>query len=152
MRALFRVPVVFLGLQLGYSGLLWACDRGFLPGTFLWDDPTAAVEELDVIFVGEIVRVWWGSPGCGGDMLPVSLEVTRAVKGVQVGERIDVDIDMWRGTSCARSKPEEGDIWLVGLFESEDGRRPQPYPVPSFESGERDKLLAELEDAVEDAG
>lgn len=125
MHIAIRVPLTFLGLQAAWSGIAWACSC--LEDAFR-EDPAAAAESLDIVFVGEVVVAEEEvSGGCGGssgdssgggvvgsaDPVLVSFEVTEALKGTEVGEVFELTTAR-EGASCGLDAVE-GDLWLVGL-------------------------------------
>lgn len=154
MHIALRVPLSFLGLQLAWSGLAWACscaEDAFLA------DPAGAAESVDIIFVGVVLDAEEaGSGGCGGsgggggtvssaDPVPVAFEVTEALKGTEVGEVFELTTAR-DGASCGLDA-EVGATWLVGLGEG-DAEYYLCDPGGELNAG-YEEALEEIRDALE---
>jgi len=121
MHAAIRLPLAFVGLQLAYSGVVWACSCAQDP---LLTDPMGTADAAERVFIGEVVKVGEArSAGCGGtissaDPVEIEFEVIDAIKGVDDGEELTL-VTARSGSSCG-VETAEGEVWLLALEEGSD--------------------------------
>ncbi|MFT5681948.1 MAG: hypothetical protein ACI8RZ_002866 [Myxococcota bacterium] len=92
-----RCLLMFAVIQLGYSGLTWACVCGTEGGS----------EDFDKVFVGVADR---GTGGCG-EQHHTPFVVSEPIKGVTADESVTLHHSA-ESTSCGMVF-ESGDTWLI---------------------------------------
>ncbi len=121
MHAAIRIPLAFVALQLGYSGVVWACSCA---QDALLSDPIGTAEEAERVFIGEVLKVGKArSAGCGGttstaDRREIEFVVVEGIKGVSDGEELTLTTS--RDSSACGVDAAEGELWLIAQYEGSD--------------------------------